>query len=332
MLTVLNNDWKRVLEDKMYLIVSMVLTICAVLAAIVLTNTIETKGNIALVLSDNQAETSSDLVSEFSKCRYFNVTVLKTAPPKSELVQNRYDAIVTLNKDSTYIVDTIKNEELESMIHMALKNPNTFIPNKDNERQIGTNIIGYIMMFLLMQGNLYARLFAEDKEKRMIERVVMAPIHFRKYLYGHAVFMFAIIFIPTFSVIVVAKLLGVAVGFSLLTFAVLIGVLTILAIAFAMFLNSFFCVADTANMLGSSLIVLTSILAGSFYSFAREETLFDRLLHILPQKDLIDFANALEKGTLTRSIEHHFLYVILLSVIFMSIAVLKTRKDYIYHR
>ena len=254
------------------------------------------------------------------------------APSKSELFQNRYDAIVTIDGNGAYSIETIKSDQIKTMIYATLENPNTFVPNMQSSRKIGTNIIGYMMMFLLIQGVLYAKLFADDKEKHLIERVIMSPIAFRKYLFGHAVFMIAMIAIPTFCVMTVVQILGVAIGFSLLTYGLLIGVLAILATSFALFLNSFFCVADTANMLGSSSVLLSTILAGSFYSFAKEESLFDKLIHILPQKDFIDFTNALEKGNLTSTIKLELLYVIGLSVVFFAIAVIKTRRDYIYHQ
>ena len=74
MLVILKNDWKRLMEEKLYLFVSMGLTICAVVAAIVLTSSIETKGNIALILPQNQE--ISDSVTQFTKSQYFNVSIL----------------------------------------------------------------------------------------------------------------------------------------------------------------------------------------------------------------------------------------------------------------
>lgn len=217
------------------------------------------------------------------------------------------------------------------MISEALENPGTFVPDTDNARKIGTNIIGYIMMFILMQGVLYARFFAEDKEKHMIERVATSPIAFWNYLAGHAIFMCVLIFVPSFGVIAIAQIAGIELGFSLLTYAVLILILAILSTAFALMLNSFFCVADTANMIGTSFIVLSSILAGSFYSFIEEDTLFDKLLYMLPQKDFMDYVNALENGNLTNRLEMHFVYVVGLYIVFFFIAMMKTRQDYIYH-
>ncbi|MHB8062238.1 MAG: ABC transporter permease [Ruminiclostridium sp.] len=324
MLSILRNDWKRLLEEKAYLFVAIALTICSVGAAILLTNNIEVKGNIAVI--------GENVKSSLSNSPYFNITVLDERPKKSQLVQNQYDAVLNLKNDGSISVETIKSDDFKEEIYKLLENPESYIPNEDTARHIGTNIIGYMMMFLLIQGALYARLFAEDKEKHIIERIAMSPIAFRNYIFGHGLFMLLLVFLPSYSVVLVAKIFGIAVGFSLLQYAGLIGVLSLLATTFALFLNSFFCVADTANMLGSSLIVLTSILAGSFYSFSKNEALFNKILNILPQKDFINYVDALEKGHLSGKIELQLGYVLVLSVIFFLIAVFKTRKDYVYNK
>lgn len=327
MLNIIKNNWARLLEEKGYLIISTLLTICAVTAALVLTTKIEIKGNIAFV-ADNQA--AEEKAESFADSKYFNVTILADRPEKSELLFHRYDAIVTYESDG-FRIDSIKSDEYNTLLSNALNNPTGFIPDFSKERKVGTNIIGYMMMFLLMQGVLYARLFADDKEKQMIKRVVMSPIAFSGYLLGHAVFIMLLIIVPTYFVMIVAKIIGVSIGFTLVQYALLIGLLAFLATAFALFLNSFFCVSDTANMLGSSIIVLTSILAGSFYSFAKSSNLFNKILLILPQKDFIQFADALEKGKLTGSTTIQLLYLIILSVFFFLFACIKTKKDYVYH-
>lgn len=330
MLEIIKNNWNRLLEEKQYLFTSLILTICSIVAAIVLTSTVETKGNLAVVTfgNTNLAENAELLADN----PYFNVSVLTSSPPKSDLVQNRYDAIVLMSEDGSYKIETIKSKELMLIVSTFLKDPMSFVPNKDDSRKIGTNIVGYMLMFLLLQGVLYARFFAEDKEKHMVERIIMSPIAFRNYLLGHVIFMCLLIFIPSFGVILVAKLIGVDIGISLLAYAGLIGMLAILATGFSVMLNSFFCIADTANMLGSSIVLLSSVLAGSFYSLSKKDSIFDKVLHILPQKDIMDFVDALEKGMVTSDITWHFVYVGILSITFFTIAILKTKKDYIYHK
>ncbi|MBC3886733.1 hypothetical protein GH810_00170 [Acetobacterium paludosum] len=329
MLVVFKNNCKRLWGEKMYLVISLILMIAAVSAAILLTTRIETKGNIALVVPDQQVLSESD--SALLANPYFNVTVLEKTPETSTLVQSRYDAVITTNSDGNDEITTIKNMAFKTMLESALTNPAGFVPDNSQVRQTGTNILGFMMMFLLMQGVLYARFFAEDKEKHLIKRIAVSPIPFIQYILGHGAFIFIIIAVPSFLVVGAAALMGIDIGFSLPVYAGLIGVLALLATAFALFLNSFFDVADTANMLGSSIIVLTSILAGSFCSLSKEATLFDKLIHLLPQKDFINFIDALEKGSLSQSTRYQLVYVVALAVLFLAIAVVNTRKDYVYH-
>lgn len=323
MLTILYNNFIRLLQEKAYIIVAILLTICSVTAAIVLTNKIEIKSNLAIV------STNSNI--EFKPSKYFNITKLSSKPPKSGLIQNRYDAVITM-ENGEFTIETMKNDEFKNMLYAALKSPGTFVQNTDTSRKIGTNIIGYMMMFLLMQGVLYGRLFAEDKEKHIIERIAMSPTNFTKYLLGNAIFIIMIIFVPSFVIILAAKILGADIGFSLLQYAGLITVLSILSTAFGLFMNSLFCESDTPNMLGSSIVVLTSILTGSFYSFTKENTMFNKFLHILPQKDFMGFMDCLEKGTVSQNAELQLIYVVLLSLILLTFAIMKTKKDYIYHQ
>lgn len=327
MLAVFKNDCKRLWEEKMYLVVSLILMIAALSAAILLTTRIETRGNIALVVPDQQELSERD--SALLANPYFNVTVLEKTPATSALVQSRYDAVVTTDSDQ---ITTIKNTAFKTTLEAALADPADFVPDDSQARHTGTNILGFMMMFLLMQGVLYARFFAEDKEKHLIRRIALSPIPFWQYIMGHGVFIGIIIAVPSFLVVAAAALLRIDIGFSLPVYAGLLGILALLATAFALFLNSFFDVADTANMLGSAIIILTSILAGSFCSLSQEATLFDKLLHLLPQKDFINFITALENGSLSQSTCYQLVYVVAVAVAFLAVAVANTRRDYVCRR
>lgn len=358
MLAVMKNDWNRLMQQKMYLCVAMLLTILSVVAAIFITTKVQVRSNIAVTGLKNESMREAMQDSEI-----FHVTFPVEVPAESELLENRYDAVIAFLEDGSYQIHTVKSDDFSKQLESMLNNisasesvtsgTNESITSGTNEsvtsgtnenvgwnmdfeaynssvRKIGTNILGYMMMFLLMQGVLYARLFAEDKEKHLIERIVSGPIAFRSYITGHAVFIGLLVFVPSMLVVTVADLMGIEVGFSIGWYAVLIAVLSLMATAFAMFINAFFIVADTANMCGSAVIVLTSVLAGSFYSISKSDSLFNNLLHILPQKDFIQFADVLEKGNVNNSNALQLLYVIIISVLFLFIAVYKTRKDYVY--
>lgn len=322
-------------EQKLYLFIALGLTICSVVLAVVLTHKLEPKINLAVVLSSEQGTVAqgaagSEWIDQVTKSASLDVSILKKAPARSKLIQGCYDAVLTFGGDGEREVTTVKSDQFKKQLEAALDGERVSGQNKT--RQIGTNIIGYMLMFLLMQGVLYARLFAEDKEKHQMERIVCSPIPFWKYLSGHVIFMWGLIFTPAMLVITVMKLLGVSVGFVLWQYFLMIGLAAMISTCFAICLNSFFCVADTANMAGSCIVVLTSVLAGSFYDMGNAGGILSKMLYIIPQKDLMLFLDAWEKQHLSRSDVLGLFYVILCTVLFLSIGVVKTRKDYIYHR
>jgi ABC-2 type transport system permease protein len=259
----------------------------------------------------------------------FEFEIMAQAPEMSKLVQSRYDAIIAMKIDGSYEITTLKNKEFQNALTSFMEHKTITSDSFGPTRNVGTNIIGYMLMFLLVQGVLYARFFAEDKEKRMVERVAMSPISFVGYIIGHGLFVYLLTVIPSFLVVTVASLLGMNVGFSMFQYLLLLAVVSLLSTAFAMCLNSFFCVADTANMVGSSIIILTCILAGTFYSFTKESSFFDKITHILPQKDFMNYVNALEQGSMSNSIMLQLTYVIGISIVFFLIAVIKTRISYV---
>lgn len=248
MLNIIRNNWYRLKEQKNYLIVAISLTIFSVALAVILTNNLKPKINIGIIGENQVIEDNSTL----------QVTYLEQEPPVSELIQNRYDAVVKFNDDGSYNIQTVKGEEFKQKLNQALQKEDITAQDTMPSRNIGTNIIGYMVMFLLMQG--------------------------------------------------------------------------MLSTCFAVCLNAFYHVADTANMAGSSIIVLTSVLGGSFYDVGQKSSFLSKVLYILPQKGLMQFINDFEKQIVNQNDMIALGYVIIVSIAFVTIGVIKTRKDYVYHR
>lgn len=352
MLIIIKNNWERIIQQKQYLATAILLTSLAVAAAVLLTNRLQTKPNIAVI--GGRAEYLE------AEC---DVTYPLEVPARSELLMGRYDAVIKLADDGSIDVETAKGEAYReqilaaaqmgqsahdagnngSTVHDAGDNGSTVHDAEDNgsavhdaagsqeTRQVGTNIIGYMMMFLLMQGILYGRMFAEDKEKHLMERIAVSPVSFGRYLAGQAIFIWTLVFVPSFIMVCIAKLAGENTGFTLGQFAFLIALGSLLSTCLALFIHSFFKTADTGNMAGSCVAVLTSVLSGTFYDLGAGNTWVDKALYLMPQKNLMRFADTWEKGKLNPDAVTSLIYVIIISVVFISIGMLKTRKDYVRH-
>ena len=77
-------------------------------------------------------------------------------------------------------------------------------------------------------------------------------------------------------------------------------------------------------MLGNSVTVLTSVLAGSFYSFSRNNAALDAVTRALPQKELLDFAQALQSGNAASHIgDAAYVVIFSLALFIFSLTILR---------
>jgi len=317
---VLMNNFRRLMEQKQRLLLFPILTAAAIAGALFLNTKADVAGNIAVISQSNA----------FPSTIYLNVTQLEHAPAMSELVAGKYDAVVVFDDQGGYEIQTLKSDDFKQMIHAIIANPSAFHADTIDSRGKGTNIIGFILMFVLMQGVSLMFMFAEDKEKKQLQRIAASPVSFMGYLGAHSFFTFIFLFVPTAVMLSIAHAIpGIDMGFGLMTYLLLIALQCALATSFALFLVALFKKSDTSNMTGSANVVLTSVLAGSFYSFDKGNKVLETIIQVLPQKAFLSLSNALEKGLDISSWFHYGLYIVALVVVFMVIAVVKTRNDYV---
>ena len=324
MISILINNFYRIKNRKYNVISSLVMTLFAISLAVYFTSNYTTQSSIAVV-------TPSDVPTYQSN--YFKFTVLEKQPPLYQLVLGKYDGVLLDQGHGDYKVVTIKNADFRQKLEELARNPKDFVPPVDDGRGVGTTIIGYLTMFLLLQCVMFMFTLSEDLELKIIERIVTAPVSFGKYLLSHFVSTFTIIFGPAFFMLLVMKGgLGFNIGFSLWQYAVLLGILCSFGTAFALLINSLVKGGDTASMIGSSLVVLTTILSGSFYSLEKGNTILGKVLWILPQKVYLSFVQKLEGGQGVLAMFPQLTYVLLITLGCLVISVFKLKKDYVLRR
>jgi len=318
-IAVLKSTYQRVLPRIVSVGVFTAFTLATIFLAVYITGTQQVKAHIVLISQ------SESVIPQSSKA--LDVTVMAEKPPLSSLVKQKYDAYVTPLGDGSYQIETLHNDDFKNMMLMLLKNPNANISGSQTERGVGVNIIGFMMMFLLMIAffNLFA--FADDKEQGQLRRIAAAPSSFGWYLAAHCVYCLSML-LPEYLLLVILKLCGWNIGFSLLQYAGLMAALAFLGISFALLLNTLIKKPDNASMLGNSITVLTSVLAGSFYSFSKNNAVLDRIIKIIPQKDLMDFAQYIQNGTAT---EHtgSLIYVVAFSLAMFAFSCVVLRRMYV---
>ena len=319
-LSVLKNNYCRTVPRIGPLILITVVTLASMLFAVYMTGVQQVKGHVVVVSSESSASLPKS-------SRLLDVSVQPEKPPYSELVKQRYDAYVTPSGNGTYQIETLRSEDYKKMILLLLSNPDTRLPADQADRGVGVNILGFMMMFVLMLSfaNLFA--FADDKEQGQLSRIAASPASFGCYLAAHCVYCLSFL-LPEFLLLVILKLFGWNIGFTILQYAGLLAVLGFLGVSCAMLLNTLIRKPDNANMLGNSVTVLTTVLAGSFYSFSKNNAVLDHVIRLLPQKAILDFAQALQNGKAWQN-AGVLLYSVAFSLVLFVISCTVLRRMYV---
>lgn len=165
MSAIIRNDFRRLWYQKQLVVLLVIFTVIASLAAIFVSKNLNIKWDIAVV--------SGRPVS--FKGGNVNLILLDKAPKQSTLVSGKYDAVLYRNADGSYKIDTIKSEETTAQMTAALKG-DVDILSTLSSRGIGTNILGFLMMFLLLMGSMAMCMYSDDKEQKQINCVAASPL------------------------------------------------------------------------------------------------------------------------------------------------------------
>lgn len=282
----------------------------------------ETKAYVAFVGEEQNFPTTNNVKKVIS------VDFLNQEPPLSTLVQQKYQAIVSVNKEGVYEIQTLLNNDFELMLRSYFNsselNLDSIIHNET--RNIGTNIIGFTMMFMLMFSFWVLSLFAIDKEQGLLLRIASTPVSLLGYLFAHIVFVLGII-IPELLLLAVLKIGGWNIGFSLFQFLGILALQAFLGISLALLLFTLIKKTDNAIMFGSAIVILTTVLAGGFFSLNTSNKRLNSIKNILPQKYLLHGVELLEKGKNMVAIQNFFV-VLVFSICLLLISFFLLNKKY----
>ncbi|MEC1615617.1 ABC transporter permease [Bacillus mojavensis] len=311
MLNLFRNRWERILAKKAIIIIAVIIIPLMVGAAILFSGKPLLKETIAFV-------TEQDEMKHLPKDPAFRVVMVHQKPRFSDLVLGKYAAVVEKNQD--YKVTTLKSKADEKMIRELFETGKMPISYKGEdkirtERGTGTNILGFIVMLVFMQGVALTALYPEDRMLKTFRRILVSPVNENKYLIVQFTFTFLCLYIPTYLAIVMTTLLfHVDIGFRLDIFAELLAVLAVLAASFAIFMAS---VMDrNLSLVTSGISVVTSVLSGCFVSFTPNLPVLDVLCTILPQKAFMTFIHGIEMGQTVREFKFQLFYIFLWSALF----------------
>ncbi|WP_020059618.1 ABC transporter permease [Bacillus sp. 123MFChir2] len=287
-LIVFRHNIRRAISKKNYILLTILLTFISISLAIFFTSKFEMKGNIAYVTKEGKGHI---------KIEGFNIKNTNQIPSMSEFVMKKYDAAVIPKENGQIEVKTLKEDDFKEKVEMAFQQKSIGSFHQDKVRKVGTNILGYLCMFVLLESIMFMSFFTEDKENRTFTRIVSSPIRISNYLFAQYLFTFLIVYAPTFLILIVEKVMfQMDIGFSFLEYSYLLAILVMIATSFSLFMSTIIETTDNTMMLSSSIIVFTTILSGAFFVLKDKNGIVDWFVRILPQKQYLSFIDGVENG------------------------------------
>lgn len=277
------NDFKRILTHKEVLVAAAIIVPLFIAAAILFSSKTNMVFSIAFV---------GDSTKNIPQSSKYKVEAVKERPSKTTLLMGKYSAIVERKNDGSYDVTTIKSKTDQKKIENFF---NTGKMKEDKKRGIGTNILGYIFMIIIMQAVALTILYPEDRLKKTFCRILTAPVSERQYLFAQGSMTFICLFIPTYlAIIFINVCFRINVGFNPGMMAVLLAILSAFSTSFALFISSI--LDNNTSLVASSIAVITCTLGGCFKSFTKVGSLIDNIFNVIPQKDFMTLIAGVEKG------------------------------------
>ena len=319
MSNLMQNHFKRLWAVKERMILMGVLMLCSIGFAIYTSHQESQPIRIGVVNS---------LTNDFFQSKKLKYISLAKNPSVVTLIQGEYDAIV-ISEEDTLHVRSLKPEKFNQQLkNMIQGNDEGSLGFERKKQEVGSKILGFLLLFLLLTSVTNMFLYTEDREKRVFSRIVSSPISRGKLLISYCLVNFITIYCSSLFGIIVAKLLEMNVGFSMLHYSLFLALICLFSTSFSLVNATWIPNGDQSNMFGSMIVILTTLLSGSFFSVGSKNRWIDSIIQWLPQKQFLTLVTAVENGSgLSQSVIKSISYLCLLTMLLFLFSNIKVKIE-----
>ncbi len=285
---IIKNNLHRAVNFRNYIILNMSITLILIMGATFFTSQAQSLGSIAVV---------GDLDELHHYKNQFEIHLLEEPPAMSEIVRNKYDAVLLRQGSGEYEVFTLRSDEYKAQLEKSLVGTLSGTGDHLETRGVATNILGFLLLYILLQGIMFMKFFSEDKENGTFKRMIAGPVGIAGYLAAQFATTFLLIYIPTFAVLIFSReMLKVDLGLSYLYYSWLLALIVFIAAAAATCIAAFVEKEDNAMTLAGAIIVLTSLLSGAFYTVDHTNWIIKAVGSMLPQTHILKIVQGVEQN------------------------------------
>ena len=249
----------------------------------------------------------------------------------TDVILGKYTAVVEFMEDS-FTLSSVKDQNtllhLENLIKNYIQNPTAVNADflQEHNLSIAQRTTAFILLFLMITATMTASLMIKDKNNRTFKRFLHSPQNAVTYLLGNITYNFVITYFQFFASVSVMELLGINLGISYLNFLVMGIWIATLATAFGTCMASFFNNEMYSNLLSTCIVLILSLIGGTFIPFHKMPTGLQYISGISPWRWFIRIVMSMEQGNNWFSNRQSLLILTLFIVVFSLIALSKNRK------
>ncbi len=320
MINIVKNNLHRTVSLRNYFVLTMSVSLVLIMGATFFTSQAKSLGNVAVIGGVDELQHYNN---------QFQIYLLEEPPTMSEMVRNKYDAVLTIQENGQYEVFTLRSDKFKAQLEQSLTGSVTVVGENAGSRGVATNILGFLLMYMLIQGIIFMKFFSEDKENGTFKRIIAAPVDIKGYLAAQLITTALLIYIPAFAVLIFSgQILRVNLGLSYFHYSWLLGLISITASALATCITALVEKEDNAMTLAGAVIVLTSLLSGAFYTIDHHNWVLKAFNSILPQTHILKIVQAVELNLQISFYTLEIAYLLLTTVLLFTIGLWMCRNKF----
>lgn len=300
-LIVFKNNFRRGLHKKTAFFVKLLLPIIAVMLGIAANYVNNPVSNIGIVYSGEnvRAEAVMKALNDTPgiEARLANPDMINT-----DVILGKYTAVVEFEENS-FTLSSVRDENtllsLEYLIESYIEPPTPI--NADflqaHNLSIAQRTTAFILLFLMITATITASLMIKDKNNGTFKRFLHSPQNAVTYVLGNITYNFVITYFQFFVSVSAVELLGINVGIDYLNLLMMGIWAAALATAFGTCMASLFNNEMYSNLLSTCIVLILSLIGGTFIPFNRMPAGLQYISVISPWRWFISIVTSMEQGS-----------------------------------
>lgn len=327
---VLNNNFKRGFCKKSNFLVKFLIPIIVVMLGIAVNYVSNPSFGIGIVASEQTPKVKTT-IETLKQTPGIEINNADPNMLNTDMILGKYNAVITFTGDD-FKLSSIKDKEhlshLEELVTRYMADPTPVDTSLLTEYQlsIAGRSTAFILLFLMITATITASLMIKDRHNGTFIRFLYAPQSVVTYIMGNIIYNFVIIYLQFFISMSMLKLLQIPIGIDYWDLLAMGLWIAAMATAFGTCIASLFKSELYAGLMSSCIVLILSLISGTFISFQNMPTGLKHISIISPWRWLIRTVVSMEQGSDWFSNIQHIWILTLFIVVFFLVALVKIKN------